>query len=148
MKQVSTFFLKIVVITMGIPVLALCIFALPQLATVAFSHAAQGDTLGYMVLTILFIMYITVIPYYMAMYQTLKLLSYIEKDRAFSLISVIALKKIKNYAKIISVLYVIILPLVYIIAEWDDAPGIILIGMGIIGAALTVAVFASVLQRL
>ncbi|WP_085992204.1 DUF2975 domain-containing protein [Oceanobacillus senegalensis] len=148
MKQVSTLFLKITVIIMGIPVLALCIFGLPQLVKVAFSHTANGDTLGYIVLSILIVMYIATIPFYMALYQTLKLLNYIEKDQAFSQISVIALKKIKNGAKIISGLYVVILPLVYIVAEWDDAPGLLLIGMIIIGTSFAVAVFASVLQRL
>ncbi|WP_085993145.1 DUF2975 domain-containing protein [Oceanobacillus senegalensis] len=148
MKQVSTLFLKITVIIMGIPVLALCIFALPRLAKVAIEHAANGDTLGYIVLSILIVMYVATIPFYLALYQTLKLLSYIEKDQAFSQMSVIALKKIKNCAKTISGLYVVILPLVYIVAEWDDAPGLILLGMVIIGASFAVAVFASVLQRL
>ena len=148
MKQVSTLFLKIAVITIGIPVLALCVFVLPKFANVAFSHAASGDTLGYIVLSILVVMYVSTIPFYMGLYQTLNLLRYIEKDQAFSQVSVISLKKIKNYAKIISGLYVIVLPLVYILAQWDDAPGLILIGVVIIGASFAVAVFASVLQRL
>ncbi|GAA0305717.1 hypothetical protein GGQ92_003292 [Gracilibacillus halotolerans] len=148
MKQVSTLFLKIIVIIMGIPVLALCILALPRIVGEAIEHAVNGDTLGYIVLSILLIMYISAIPFYLGLYQTLKLLSYIEKDQAFSSISVIALKKIKNSAKLISVLYGVALPLVYVIAEWDDAPGLILIGVIIIGASLAVAVFSSVLQRL
>ena len=40
------------------------------------------------------------------------------------------------------------MPLLYLMAEIDDAPGIILIGMVIIFASLVVAVFAAVLQRL
>ena len=42
----------------------------------------------------------------------------------------------------------VVLPFVYIIAEWDDAPGLILIGLVIIGASMVIAVFAAVLQRL
>ena len=148
MKQVSTLFLKIIVIFMGIPVLALCVLALPQFAKVAFDHAADGDTLGYIVLSIILVLYASAIPFYLALYQTIKLLTYIEKDQAFSPISVIALKKIKNSAKVISGLYLVILPLVYMVAEWDDAPGLILIDVIIIGASFAVAVFASVLQRL
>src|SRR5690625_2835603 len=148
MKQVSTLFLKIVVIAMSIPVLALCIFVLPKVVMEAFRHAANGEKLGYIVLTILFVMYITAIPFFLALYQTVKLLTYIEKDQAFSQISVTALTKVKNYAKLISGLYVLVLPLVYIVAEWDDAPGLILIGIVMIGASFAVAVFASVLQRL
>lgn len=40
------------------------------------------------------------------------------------------------------------MPLFYLIAEADDAPGIILIGMLLIFAALVIAVFAAVLQKL
>lgn len=148
MKQVSTLFLKIIVIMMGIPVLALCILGLPKLANVAINHAAKGETLGYILLSILLIMFVSAIPFFLSLYQTLKLLKYIELDQAFSSISVEALKKVKNYAKLISGLYAVALPLVYVVAEWDDAPGLILIGVIIISASLAVAVFASVLQRL
>lgn len=148
MRQVSTLFLKVAVIALGIPVLALCIFVLPRFFATAADHAAQGDTLGFIFLGILVVMYITVIPFFFALYQTLKLLGFIEKDQAFSHLSVTALKKIKNSAKVISILYLVILPLVYIVAEWDDAPGLILVGMVMIGAPFAIAVFASVLQRL
>ena len=42
----------------------------------------------------------------------------------------------------------LVMPLFYLIAEIDDAPGIILIGMVIIFASMVIAVFAAVLQRL
>ena len=34
------------------------------------------------------------------------------------------------------------------IAQWDDAPGLALIDLVIIGASMVIAVFAAVLQRL
>ena len=40
------------------------------------------------------------------------------------------------------------MPLFYLFAEIDDAPGVILIGMVIIFASMVIAVFAAVLQRL
>ena len=40
------------------------------------------------------------------------------------------------------------MPLFYLIAEKDDAPGIILIGMALIFASMVIAVFAAVLQKL
>lgn len=148
MKRGSTLFLKVAVIFIGIPVLALCIFVLPQIAMVAIEEAKKGAQLAYVVFGILIVMYGSAIPFYFALYQTLKLLSYIDKNGAFSQISVIALKKIKRCAIIISSLYVIASPLIYIIAEWDDAPGLILVGMVMVGAPLVIAVFAAVLQRL
>ncbi|WP_174614063.1 DUF2975 domain-containing protein [Virgibacillus ihumii] len=148
MKRGSTLFLKISVILLGIPVLAVCIFLLPQITVEAIDQAKSGSELAYIVFSILFVMYGATIPYYYALYQALRLLSYIDRNQAFSLHSVRALKKIKNSAIIISGLYAVALPLVYIIAEWDDAPGLILIGMVIIGASIVIAVFAAVLQRL
>ncbi|WP_164669745.1 DUF2975 domain-containing protein [Virgibacillus doumboii] len=148
MKRGSTLFLKIAVILIGIPVLALCIFLLPQIAFEAFEQVGKGSELAYVVFGILIVMYAAAIPFYFALYQALRLLSYIDKNQAFSNISVTALKKIKYCAITISGLYVVGLPFVYMIAEWDDAPGLILIGMVIIGASMVIAVFAAVLQRL
>ncbi|HZG70265.1 MAG TPA: DUF2975 domain-containing protein [Chondromyces sp.] len=148
MKRGSTLFLRTAVIFIGIPVLALCIFLLPQIANVAIEEAKKGAELAYVVFGILIIMYVSAIPFYFALYQALRLLSYIDKNEAFSELSVRALKKIKNCAITISGFYVAALPLVYVIAEWDDAPGLILIGMVIIGASMVIAVFAAVLQRL
>ncbi|MNH47651.1 hypothetical protein D3C87_2190160 [compost metagenome] len=40
------------------------------------------------------------------------------------------------------------MPLFYLMAEKDDAPGIIVIGLILIFASMVIAVFAAVLQRL
>ncbi|QHS21494.1 DUF2975 domain-containing protein [Virgibacillus sp. MSP4-1] len=148
MKRGSTLFLKIAVILIGMPVLALCIWLLPQIAAEAFEQAAKGAELGYIVITILTIMYLSAIPFYFALYQAFNLLNYIDRNQAFSDLSVRALKNIKYCAVIISGLYVVALPFIYIIAEWDDAPGLILIGLVIAGASIVIAVFAAVLQKL
>jgi Protein of unknown function (DUF2975) len=148
MKRSSTLFLKVSVIFIGIPVLAACLFLLPQIANEANEAAVRGSDLAYVVYGILMVMYVSAIPFYFALYQTFNLLSYIDKNQAFSQISVRALKKIKNCAITISVLYVVTLPFVYIMAEVDDAPGLILIGMVMIFAPMVIAVFAAVLQRL
>jgi hypothetical protein len=148
MKNGSTLFLKAAVILMGMPILALCIFLLPQIAVEAFEHAGNGATLAYVVFGILIVMYGSTIPFYIALYQAFKLLRYIDKNLAFSELSVIALKNIKKCAITISGMYVVALPLVFIIAEWDDAPGLVLVGMVVVGASMVIAVFAAVLQRL
>ena len=129
MKRSSTLFLKAAVIFMGIPVLALCIFLLPQIVNEANEAADKGSDLAYVVYGIVTVMYITVIPFYFAFYQCFTLLSYFDRNQAFSDLSVLALKKIKNCALTISGFYVIVLPFVYILAEIDDAPGLILLGM-------------------
>ena len=57
-------------------------------------------------------MYVSVIPFFVALYQAFKLLSYIDKNQAFSELSVKALKNIKYCAITISILYVVIMPFV------------------------------------
>ncbi|MFE4704447.1 DUF2975 domain-containing protein [Peribacillus simplex] len=145
MKLGTTLFLKIAVILIGIPVLALCIFVVPEIANFAAELYPDMTYLKYLILIDL---YASAIPFYFALYQAFKLLSYIDKNKAFSELSVRALKTIKNCAITISGLYVVGMPLFYLIAEMDDAPGIILIGMVVIFASLVIAVFAAVLQRL
>ncbi|MFC4321230.1 DUF2975 domain-containing protein [Litchfieldia salsa] len=148
MKRSSTLFLRIAVICIGIPVLALCLFLLPQITEEANEAAARGSDLAFAIYAILMVMYVSAVPFYFALYQSFNLLSYIDKNQAFSDLSVTALKKIKNCALIISGLYVVAIPFVYVLAEVDDAPGLILVGMAMIFAPMVIAVFAAVLQRL
>ncbi|WEA40976.1 DUF2975 domain-containing protein [Lysinibacillus fusiformis] len=138
----ETLFLKIAVFLMGLPVLALCIWVVPRVALDTAQHSP--------VLTIVALLgvYATAIAYFVALYTTIKLLSYIDQNIAFSELSVKALIKIKYCAIVISSVYVVGMPLIYYAAEVDDAPGLILIGMVIIGASFVVAVFAAVLQKL
>jgi hypothetical protein len=143
MKQGSTLFLKIAVFIMGTPVLALCIFGLPWLA----NNPVNPDY-AYILYPILIGMYVSAIPFFVALYQAFKLLSYIDKNQAFSELSVKALKNIKFCAMTISGLYVVIMPFVYLLADLDDAPGLIIIGMVPIFASMVIAVFAAVLQKL
>ncbi|MFP5108836.1 DUF2975 domain-containing protein [Neobacillus sp. C211] len=143
MKQGSTLFLRMAVFLIGTPVLALCIFGLPWLA----KNSVNPDY-AHILYPILIGMYVSVIPFFVALYQALKLLSYIDKNQAFSELSVKALKNIKICAMTISGLYVVILPFVYLVADLDDAPGLIIIGMVPIFASIVIAVFAAVLQRL
>ncbi|MCM3618943.1 DUF2975 domain-containing protein [Sutcliffiella horikoshii] len=141
----ETIFLKLAVLLIGTPVLALCIFWLPWFSREA---AEQYPKLAFWQYPFLIGVYITAIAFFMALYQALKLLSYIDKNNAFSDLSVKALKTIKYCAIIISGLYVVFLPLFYFIGEIDDAPGIIVLGLVIIFASAVIAVFAAVLQKL
>ena len=132
-------FLRVVIFLIAAGVLALCIFVLPP----AISSGQAG---GYR--PILVGMYVPAIPFFVALYQTLKLLHYIDKNKAFSSLSVKALKNIKYCAITISALYGAGMPYIFYVADQDDAPGVILIGLVIIFASFVIAVFAAVLQGL
>ncbi len=141
----ETIFLKSVVFLMGLPILALCIFLLPELSDYVAKIVPKFPYIKYL---FLIGMYATAFAFFFALYQTLKLLTYIDKSEAFSELSVSALKNIKYCAITISILYVMELPIIYLIADAEDAPGIMLIGLVIIFASMVIAVFAAVLQRL
>ncbi|WP_145948355.1 MULTISPECIES: DUF2975 domain-containing protein [Paenibacillus] len=145
MKRVSTLFLKVAVFLIGMPILALCIFVVPGIANFAAELYPDHAYLKYLVFADL---YASAVPFYLALYQSFRLLIYIDRNEAFSELSVRALKNIKYCAVAISILYVAGLPLLYLIAEADDAPGVILIGLVIIFASMVIAFFAAVLQRL
>jgi ABC-type sulfate transport system permease component len=90
----------------------------------------------------------TAVPFSYALYQGLLLLSYIDKNSAFSELSVKAIKKIKYSAGVISVLYALMMPYIIYVADKDDAPGAVIIGLVFIFAPFVIAVFAAVLERL
>ncbi|MFL0377018.1 DUF2975 domain-containing protein [Paenibacillus amylolyticus] len=143
MKRGTTIFLKLAVLLIGVPILALCIFGIPWLANNPVNPNYAGA-----LYPIVIIMNVSVIPFIVALYQAFRLLSYIDKNEAFSLMSVKSLKTIKYCAIVISSLYFVMLPFVYVVAEKDDAPGLILMGMVPVFASLVIAVFSAVLQRL
>ncbi|WP_142828190.1 DUF2975 domain-containing protein [Planococcus soli] len=141
----ETIFLKVVLFLMALPVLAVCIFVVPPLSQFVGEILPKWSFLQYIFLIAL---YGTAIAYFAALYQAMKLLSYIDRNIAFSEKSVKALKNIKYCALIITVLYVLCLPIILYTAEVDDAPGLGGLGMVITFGAIVIAVFAAVLQKL
>ena len=143
MKRGSTLILRGVVILIALIILALCIFALPRLISAELAREADFDY-GPIFLG----MYVPAIPFFYALYQTWKLLNYIDTNKAFSELSVKALKKVKYCALAISGLYTAGMPYIFYVADKDDAPGVAAIGFVIIGASFVIATSAAVLQKL
>lgn len=138
MKQGSTLFLKVVIYLMGLAVLGLCVI----LGGVSIS----GNAGMYLPVTIVAL--IAAVPFFFALHQALRLLDYIDRNTAFSDLSVRAIKNIKNCAFVISVLYAASMPYIVYVADKDDAPGAVMIGLVFIFAPLVVSVFAAVLEKL
>lgn len=118
---------------------------MPEIA--GFAAELYPD-MAYIKYFVFIVFYAAAIPFYVALYQAFKLLHYIDKNKAFSELSVKSLSNIKQCAITISSLFVLGMPLFYLLAEADDAPGIILIGLVLIFASMVIAVFAAVLQSL
>lgn len=145
MQRGTTLFLKAAVILIGLPVSAIYIFLVPLIGNFAAELYPEYASIRIWVWADL---YATAIPFYFALLQTFKLLIHIEHKRAFSDLAVQALKKIKYCGIAVGGLFAVGMPLFYLIAERDDAPGVIVIGMVIVFASLVIAVFAAVLQKL
>ncbi len=145
MKQGSTWFLRAVIALMGLSALAICIFALPSIKEGAAAEFPGADNLLYVFIGGL---YLSVIPFFIALYQGLKLLSYIDKNTAFSQASVNALKSIKYSGIAISICYAATIPYLFHVAELDDAPGLGLMALAFACVPLVVTTFAAVLEKL
>jgi hypothetical protein len=145
-KQGSTIFLKVVIFLIGITVLALCIFWLPGIAN---RDAEANPETAYLQYPFLVCAYVLSIPFFGALYQAFKLLTYIDRNKAFSELSVRALRYIKYCAITISIVIVggIIISIV-IFYRSEDITGIIMLALISIFASNVIATFAAVLQKL
>jgi hypothetical protein len=144
MKHGSTLFLKSVISGIGIIVLAMCVFWFPHIGN---GILREFPGVSFELTPALFGLYGSAIPFFFALYQALKLLSYVDKNKVFSELSVRAVKYIKYSGIAMSIFYAICLPLVYRIADIDDAPGLVVMGMAFTMAPTVVAVFAAVVQN-
>src|SRR5690554_5386267 len=104
----ETLFLRVVVCFIGIFIFSICVFGLPWGAREAVKYY-----LTFVLYPILIVMYVSAIPFFFALYEGFKLLTYIDQNKAFSELSVVVLKNIKYCAIIISILYTIVLPFFY-----------------------------------
>ena len=136
----KTLFLKIIVYAIGIAVLALCIW-LPW-------AASMDPELAFLRSSILIGLYAAAVPFFIALVQVLRLLGYIDGNRAFSDLSLKALKIIKYCAAAVAILCVAALPFLYSLAQSYDAPGILLIGCITAFPAIVIAAFAAVFHML
>jgi len=138
MKNGSTLFLKVVIYLIGLVVLGLCVI---------FLGVSLSGNAG-MYLPVLLAMTLAAVPFFLGLYQGLLLLSYIDAESAFSEKSTKAIRTIKYCAGAISAVYALSMPYVVYVADKDDAPGVVLIGLILIAAPLITAVFAAVLEKL
>ncbi len=142
MKQ-GTIFLKLTILSLGLFVLML--FLLGGSWIIRYPVHSTYQHILYPILTGIGI---SVIPFYLALWKAYQLLQYIDANQAFSLHSVDALKIIRNCAAAVSMIYLFLMPFVYLLADKEDAPGLIFIGLIPLFAAMVIAVFAAVLKRL
>ena len=144
LKRTSTTFLKIVIFLIALPVLAGLLW-FPQVE----GRNANSDPISlYFNDPFLAYVYLSFIPFFIALYQAFKLLGYIEKDKVFSEVSVKALRNIKYCIVAFIGFITLIMPWIMMFAEDDDAPGVVLIPLVIIFASAVIATAVAIAQRL
>lgn len=139
MKQGSTLFLKFVIILIGVAILGFCIFMLP----IPIRSGAAGPYIP-----VLLGLYLVAVPIFIALFQALKLLHFIDKNKTFSSDSIQVLRTIKLCALSVGGIFIAGMPYIFYVADKDDAPGVILAGLIIIAAACAIAVATAVFQSL
>lgn len=145
-KKGSTVFLKGVIILIGILVLGMCLIGFPMMAS---RDAAKHPDSAYLQYWFLVYVFVLCLPFYIALYQAFKLLSFIDINRAFSKQSIRALKYIKYCAMILGALILFgIITAIALFYGNEDLTGIIMLALISIVAAFIIATFAAVLQKL
>ncbi len=139
MSLSSTLFLKSIIGIFSLAILSILVFVIP--------FGIMADQTGYY-RPILFGLYVTAIPFFIAIFQLFKLLNNIDQSQTFSADSVLRLKNTKICGLIISGLFATALPYIFYAAGQDDAPGVLLAALLIIGGSFIVASVAALLQRL
>ena len=123
MKRGLSLFLKAALMLMALPVLAGAVFGIysllrnpvnPDYALMLYPIFIAPSCRSFLSI--------------FALYQSFRLLNYIDRDAAFSGHSVSTLQKIKISAFLFSMVYILIAPFVYITAEVSDTPELIIMG--------------------
>jgi hypothetical protein len=142
-KRVTMDLLKSSIILIGLVVLFISIFGLPKLA--AYSASANPE-FAYLRWPVLFGLYLTEIPFYLALYHSIRLVGFIDQETAFSKEAVNKLKLIKINAWSITLMY--LAGAILLLTQKAMHPGVAIIWGIIIFASVIISVFASVLQGL
>lgn len=97
----------------------------------------------------LFIIFmVSCIPFVYAMIPSYRLVERIENDSFFDHRSLLELTHIMISGALVGLLFLIEMPFWYLVAQWDDAPGLIVIMGFIMGLAFTVSFFAMALKKI
>ncbi|MCA9995360.1 MAG: DUF2975 domain-containing protein [Anaerolineales bacterium] len=143
MKRGSTLFLKFVICLIAIGVLIWLIW-FPQLE----GRATNLDLISIYKDPLIIYTYIGSIPFFVGLYQALKLLGYIDSNNVFSQLSVNAMGKIKYCAIAFSGFIMLGILYIRLFIQGEDPAGVTGLGIITIFASIVIATTAAVFQSL
>lgn len=120
MKKLPILFLQLSILLLAIFILFICLIVLPigirDINSIEFIPIIGG-------------IYISVIPIYYLLYNFFKILRNISKEKIFTVENIKILKNIMYSSAITGVIYAILLPTFFFIADIEDAPGVFALGL-------------------
>ena len=143
LKRGSTLLLKVVILLIAVGVLAGMI-RFPQTE----GRATNLDLISIYNDPLIIYGYIASIPFFVALYQAVKLLGYVDNNTVFSQQAVKAVRNIKYCAIIISGLIVLGILYIRLFAKGDDPAGVTAVGIFATFASIVIATAAAVFERL
>lgn len=89
-------------------------------------------------------LYVTMLPFYGAIYHILKGLQHLRRGQAIDQ----QLVRVKHNAIVLAIMYVLALPVAYYLADINDAPGVIVLSLIILGITVAVIAASNVLRTI
>lgn len=145
MKKASTIILRLALLAMAVVMLGICF----GIGWTVNAEGRSNSEYSYVGIILLIGTCSAAVPFFITLFQSAKLLSIIDRGRVFSEQSINALSAIiRSTLVVFAVCTIGGLPFFYMIAEMDEAPGVIFLGMAISGIVFAIAMFAYVLRWL
>ncbi len=142
MKRSSTIFLQVVIVLIGIGALALLLWE-PHIEGVN-AHATFFEVY---LDPFIALVYIGSIPFFVALYQAIKILGYVGKNKVFSQPAVNALRTIK-YCALVIIGFVAVEEIFIMLNHGsDDAAGAVSMGVVISFGSIVIATAAAMFER-
>ena len=142
-KRGSTLFLRVAIVLIGVAALAALIrFPLTE------GRAANLDLVSIYADPFIIYGYVAAIPFFVALYQALKLLGYVDSNQVFSQAAVRAVRNIKYCAIATGGFIVVGILAIRFLANGDDPAGPTGLGVVLTFGAIVAATGAAVFERL
>lgn len=143
MKKIGIVLFQLGILFILLIILLISGFILPEVAN---GFAIEAPEWAYLQYPLLISIYITLIPFVIAVYQGFILSRLVQINDVFSIKALLRLRIIKNCAFIVSLLY--LLGTLVLSQLVDLSPGIAMLGVIILLAALMIGLIAGILEEL
>ena len=138
MKKLSVQFLKLSIVVIMIPVIALGIYGLIWLPANPVS-----PRYAHMIYPVLAGFYLASVPVFYAAVRLFQLLTHVGKDTLTQEVKGGMLRKLKKAAAAAGAIFILMMPFIFMIADEDDAPGLVVFsGMPVLFAMIAIAVIS------